>query len=111
MTRLGEIRIALGADPALRPGAFARGEVIIDHDEHPVLPQTAVLADTQGSYVFIVNAKGEVERRAVNVIDTTAAGVVIGAGLTGKEQIVTTAAGFLREGEHVTAAPQSGPKS
>lgn len=111
MTRLGEIRIALGADPALRPGAFARGEVIIDHDEHPVLPQTAVLADTQGSYVFIVNAKGEVERRAVNVIDTTAAGVVIGGGLTGKEQIVTTAAGFLREGEHVTAAPLAGAKT
>jgi len=106
VTRLGEIRIALGSDPALRPGAFARGEVIIDHDEHPVLPQTAVLADAKGSYVFIVNDKSEVERRAVSVIDTTAAGVVIGAGLTGSERIVTTAAGFLREGEHVSAVPQ-----
>lgn len=106
MTRLGEIRIALGSDPALRPGAFARGEVIIDHDEHPVLPQTAVLADAKGSYVFIVNDKSEVERRKVSVIDTTAAGVVIGAGLTGRERIITTAAGFLREGEHVSAVPQ-----
>jgi RND family efflux transporter MFP subunit len=104
-TRLGEIRIALGSDPALRPGAFARGEVIIDHDSHPVLPQTAVLADVKGSYVFIVNDKGEVERRKVSVIDTTAAGVVIGAGLSGAERIVTTAAGFLREGEQVIAAP------
>ena len=111
MTRLGEIRIALGADPALRPGAFARGEVTIDHDEHPVLPQTAVLADTKGSYVFLVNDKGEVERRAVSVIDTTAAGVVIGSGLTGKERVVTTAAGFLREGEHVSALQQQGPAS
>jgi len=71
--------------------------VVIDHDEHPVLPQTAVLADAKGSYVFIVNNKNEVERRTVNVIDTTAAGVVIGAGLSGSERIVTTAAGFLRE--------------
>jgi RND family efflux transporter MFP subunit len=102
-TRLGEIRIALGSDPALRPGAFARGEVIIDHDAHPVLPQTAVLADVKGSYVFIVNDKSEVERRKVSVIDTTVAGVVIGAGLTGAERIVTTAAGFLREGERVSA--------
>lgn len=106
MTRLGEIRIALGSDPALRPGAFARGEVIIDHDEHPVLPQTAVLADAKGSYVFIVNDKSEVERRTVSVIDTTAAGVVIGAGLSGSERVVTTAAGFLREGERVSAVPQ-----
>jgi RND family efflux transporter MFP subunit len=106
LTRLGEIRIALGADPALRPGAFARGEVTIDHDEHPVLPQTAVLADAKGAYVFIINAKNEVERRAVRVIDTTAAGVVVGSGLTGSERIVTTAAGFLREGERVSAVQQ-----
>jgi RND family efflux transporter MFP subunit len=105
-TRLGEIRIALGSDPVLRPGAFARGEVVIDHDIHPVLPETAVLADEKGSYVFIINDKNEVERRKVSVIDTTAAGVVIGAGLTGSERIVTTAAGFLREGERVSAVQQ-----
>jgi HlyD family secretion protein len=105
-SRLGEIRIALGSDPVLRPGAFARGEVVIDHDEHPVLPETAVLADEKGSYVFIVNDKNEVERRKVSVIDTTAAGIVIGAGLTGSERIVTTAAGFLREGERVSAVQQ-----
>jgi hypothetical protein len=71
-----------------------------------VLPQTAVLADANGAYVFIINAKSEVERRAVRVIDTTAVGVVVGAGLTGSERIVTTAAGFLREGERVSAVPQ-----
>jgi HlyD family secretion protein len=106
LTRLGEIRIALGSNAALRPGAFARGEVVIDHDQHPVLPQTAVLADAKGAYVFIINAKNEVERRPVRVIDTTATGVVVGAGITGSERIVTTAAGFLREGERVSAVPQ-----
>jgi HlyD family secretion protein len=109
LTRLGEIRIALGSDPALRPGAFARGEVTIDHDEHPVLPQTAVLADAKGAYVFIINAKNEAERRPVRVIDTTAAGVVVGSGLTGSERIVTTAAGFLRAGERVSAVQQPEP--
>jgi hypothetical protein len=32
--------------------------------------------------------------------------VVIEAGLTGKEQVVTTAAGFLRPGEQVKVAVQ-----
>jgi|SRR5665213_3343563 len=105
-TRLGEIRIALGSDPALRPGAFARGEVIIDQEEHPVLPQTAVLADSKGAYVYIINSKNEVERRTVNVVDTNLTGVVVGSGLTGSERIVTTAAGFLREGERVSAVSQ-----
>src|SRR3984885_7742809 len=111
MTRLGEIRIALSPDPQLRPGAFARGEVIIDKEQHPVLPQTAVLADAKGSYVFIVNDKGVVERRGVNVIDTTAAGIVIGSGLTGSERVVATASGFLREGESVNPVPLRGSAS
>jgi HlyD family secretion protein len=100
-TRLGEIRIALTPDPALRPGAFARGTVIIGKAQRPVVPQTAVLADTAGSYVFIVNAQGKAERRAVRVADTGDDGIVIGSGLAGTERVVTTAGGFLRDGEPV----------
>ena len=104
-TRLGEIRIALKPDPALRPGAFARGSVIVDKAERPVLPQTAVMSDRQGAYVYIVDDKSHVERRAVSISDTIDAGVVVSAGLTGKERVVTTAGGFLRNGEPVTVAP------
>jgi RND family efflux transporter MFP subunit len=103
-TRLGEIRIALTPDPALRPGAFARGSVTIGKSQRPVVPQTAVLADTAGSYVFIVNAQGKAERRAVSVADTGDDGIVIGSGLTGTERVVTTAGGFLRDGEPVQVA-------
>jgi HlyD family secretion protein len=104
-TRLGEIRVALDSDPDLRPGAFARGDVVVGRGQRPVLPQTAVLSDEQGAFVYIVDANHEIERRAVQVTDTTAAGVVIGRGLTGAEQVVMTAAAFLRPGERVTIAP------
>jgi HlyD family secretion protein len=110
-TRLGEIRITLKPDPALRPGAFARGTVLVGKALRPVLPQTAVLTDTGGSYVFIVNADGRAERRTVRVADTSDEGVVIASGLLGSEQVVTTAAGFLRDGEQVkvTAASPAQP--
>jgi len=112
-TRLGEIRITLKPDPALRPGAFARGTVSIGKAMRPVVPQTAVLTDSNGSYVFIVNAQSHAERRAVRIADTSDEGVVIAAGLTGSEQVVTTAAGFLRDGEEVktTVAPVAQPAS
>jgi HlyD family secretion protein len=103
-TRLGEIRIALLPDPALRPGAFARGSVTVGKAQRPVVPQTAVLADTAGSYVFIVNGQGKAERRPVGVADTGSDGIVIGSGLTGSERVVTTAGGFLRDGEPVQVA-------
>ena len=106
-TRLGEVRIALGENKALRPGAFARGRITIGNATRPVLPQTAVLSDLKGSYVYVVNGKKEVERRAVQVADTTQSGVVIGEGLDGNEQVVAMAGGFLREGELVEVVPQA----
>jgi hypothetical protein len=110
-TRLGDIRITLKPDPALRPGAFARAEVIVDKAQRPVLPETAVLADSNGSYVLIVNDANKVERHAVRVSGVTDAGAVISDGLTGKERVVATAAGFLRNGEEVKVAPAPGGKS
>jgi HlyD family secretion protein len=104
-TRLGDIRITLKPDPALRPGAFARAVVDIDKMQRPVLPQTAVLADSSGSYVLIVNAANKVERRPVRVSGMTDTGAIIGGGLTGNERVVATAGGFLRDGEEVKVAP------
>jgi HlyD family secretion protein len=108
-TRLGEIRITLNPDPALRPGAFARGTVTVAKALRPVVPQTAVLNDAGGSYVYIVNVQNRAERRAVQVADTTDEGVVIASGLTGSERVVTTAAGFLRDGEPVKVTAASAP--
>jgi HlyD family secretion protein len=108
-TRLGEIRIALKPDTALRPGAFARGTVAVGSAQRPVVPQTAVLTDTQGAYVFIVNAQEHAERRAVRVADTSDAGVVIASGLTGSERVVVTAGGFLHDGETVKVTAAANP--
>jgi RND family efflux transporter MFP subunit len=105
VTRLGDIRIQLKPDPALRPGAFARAEVSVDKAQRPVLPQTAVMADAGGSYVLIVNAANKVERRPVKVAGLTDAGTTISSGLSGNERVVATAGGFLREGEEVRIAP------
>jgi RND family efflux transporter MFP subunit len=104
-SRLGDIRIALKPDPALRPGAFARGSVSVSKAERPILPQTAVMSDSKGPYVFVIGAGDRVERRDVQVGGTISAGIIITNGLTGEERIVTTAAGFLRAGEKVAIAP------
>ncbi|MGB8326006.1 MAG: efflux RND transporter periplasmic adaptor subunit [Steroidobacteraceae bacterium] len=108
-TRLGDVRIALKANPDLRPGAFARAEVIANRSEHAVLPQTAILADAKGAYVLIVNGDHKVERRPVRVTGTQANGVVIGEGLNGSERVVTIAGAFLREGESVRVAGEQPP--
>jgi len=103
-TRLGDIRIQLKPDPALRPGAFARAVVAVSKSQRPVLPQTAVMADANGSYVLIVNSADKVEKRPVRVSGSTESGVIIAAGLSGSERVVATAGGFLRDSEAVKVA-------
>jgi len=63
------------------------------------------MLDSKGPYVFVVGKDDKVERRDVQVGGTISAGIIITGGLTGQERIVTTAAGFLREGEKVAIAP------
>jgi HlyD family secretion protein len=110
-TRLGDIRITLQPDPTLRPGAFARAEVAVDQAQRPVLPQTAVMADSNGSYVLIVSPDNKVERHPVRVSGVTEAGAIISAGLTGNERVVATAGGFLRDGEQVQVASPTDVKA
>jgi HlyD family secretion protein len=100
-TRLGDIRISLAPSPLIRPGAFARSDVIVGTAQRPVLPQTAVFSDSAGTYVLVVNGENKAERRPVRVSTTIPEGLVISEGLVGNERVVTTAGAFLRAGEQV----------
>jgi len=104
-TRLGSVRIDLPAERDLRPGAFARGEIDVGSGQRPLLPQTAVLSDEAGNYVFLVDAQNRVQRRGVRVAGSRPQGVVIGEGLAGGERVVATAGPYLRAGETVRVAP------
>ncbi|MFZ0499412.1 MAG: efflux RND transporter periplasmic adaptor subunit [Steroidobacteraceae bacterium] len=110
-SRLGEVRIALTPNPALRPGAFARTLVTLARARRPVLPQTAVMADNDGSYVYVVDGNGQVQRRAVSVGGVIADGVVITAGLSGREHVVSVDGGFLHSGEKVTVTSTGAPQT
>ena len=67
----------------------------------PLLPQSAVLSDDKGNYVYIINGKNEVERRAITVGTVSDAGVTIASGLSGNESVVLSAGPFLNPGQKV----------
>ncbi|HEV7137884.1 MAG TPA: efflux RND transporter periplasmic adaptor subunit [Steroidobacteraceae bacterium] len=110
-SRMGEVRIALRPDPALRPGAFAHSSVTLDRAKRPVLPQTAVMADGSGSYVYVVGRDDQVQRRAVEVGSVLPGGVVILQGLSGREHVIAMDGGFLHSGERVSVASAGTPQS
>ena len=100
-TRQGIARIALGYDSALRPGGFANARIESGTSEAAVLPESAVLNDSKGSFVYIVGPDNKAVRRDVVVGSVSSAGLSITSGLTGNEKVVLRAGGFLNPGETV----------
>jgi HlyD family secretion protein len=100
-SRLGDVRIAVPYDGALRPGGFAEARITAGATTAPALPQSAVLSDDKGNYVYVINAKNEVERRDVQIGTVNQNGVTIAAGLSGNESVVLSAGPFLNPGQKV----------
>ncbi len=103
-TRQGFARILLSYDPALRPGAFAQATITTGSETGFVLPQSAVLSEEGGSYVFIVDANNRVVRRPVTTGPVSSSGVSVTSGIREGERVVTTAGGFLNAGDRVQPA-------
>ena len=100
-SRQGEARIAIPYDRNVRPGGFATAELRAGSVDAPLLPESAVLNDDKGSYVYVVDQENTIRRREVKVGAVTDNGVVIAEGLTGNERVVLSAGAFLNEGEKV----------
>jgi RND family efflux transporter MFP subunit len=100
-TRQGVARIAVPYDRDLRPGGFATASIRAGSVDAPMLPESAVLNDSQGTYVYIVDKDNAVRRRPVKVGSVTDAGVVVAEGLSGNERVVQSAGPFLTEGEKI----------
>ena len=99
--RQGTARIALAYAPELRPGGFAEATIGTGRIDAPILPESAVLSDDEGSYVFVIGKDKKAQRRSVTTGPITPQGITIAAGLEGSELVVLRAGGFLAPGETV----------
>ena len=100
-SRLGQVRISVPYSAAIRPGGYAEAKISSGTTSAPLLPQSAVLSDDKGNYVYIVNGKNEVERRDIKIGTVDDNGVTIASGLQGNEPVVLSAGPFLNPGQKV----------
>jgi HlyD family secretion protein len=100
-SRLGEVRIAVPYTRAMRPGGYAQAAITAGSTSAPLLPQSAVLSDDRGNYVYIVNANNQIERRDIQIGTVGQNGVTITSGLSGDEAVVLSAGPFLNPGQKV----------
>ena len=106
-SRLGDVRISVPYDATMRPGGFAEARISAGTTAAPLLPQSAVLSDDRGNYVYIVNARNEVQRRDIKIGSVNDNGVTIASGLNGNEAVVLSAGPFLNPGQKVNPKRQA----
>jgi RND family efflux transporter MFP subunit len=111
-SRLGHVRIFLGANPDLRVGAFARGTVETSRTTGLAVPQSAVLYQTsdnsQRAYVQRIK-DNRIETVEVEIGSIASGLMEITSGLEEGDVVVAKSGTFLRNGDIVrpiTPAPK-----
>ena len=87
----------------LKPGMYARVELVIDR--HPgalLIPSEAVAIDGDASFVFVVD-KGVVARRQIATGVGEGSLVEVVKGIAGEEQVIIEGKELVREGQRVRA--------
>lgn len=100
-TRQGIARIALTYNEALRPGGFATATMLGGTSQLPQLPQSAILSDEQGNFVYIVGKGDKVEKRRITLGPIGEKDVAVATGLAGDERVVLSAGAFLNPGQQI----------
>ncbi|MEQ1511211.1 MAG: efflux RND transporter periplasmic adaptor subunit [Lysobacteraceae bacterium] len=98
------VRIELpAADMAFAVGTFCEAKIVADSVDGWVVPSSSLQQDTQGAYVWQVDAKNRVRRMPVTVVMQTADHVVVRESLRGL-RIVSKAGALLQDDDTVAVA-------
>ncbi len=99
-TRLGRVKIFIGANSVLRIGSFARGRIETAHSRGLAVPSSSVTFDQGQAFVQVVK-DDTVQRRVVAVGLVAGDLVELKDGVKEGDAVVTRAGTFLRDGDIV----------
>jgi RND family efflux transporter MFP subunit len=100
-THNGLVYVDVPGDDALRPGMFARGKIEFTASEAQLVPLTSLVSSDGYNYVFVVEPDRRVRRQMIETGVIQGNNIEVLGGLKTGENIVTTGAGFLKDGDLV----------
>ncbi|MFP4642829.1 MAG: efflux RND transporter periplasmic adaptor subunit [Spirochaetales bacterium] len=87
------------ADSRIRPGMFARIDLIVDQREGAItVPQRAIVRRAEGDFVYVVDDDGRAERRTVTLGFETEGRVEVTDGVSAGEEVVTRGQNLVQDG-------------
>jgi RND family efflux transporter MFP subunit len=107
VNRTGLVYVDLPVDSRLRPGMYARGNIVIGRGPGLTLPLESVVSSDGYSYAFVLHPDRTVERRRIQTGAVLGSTIEVTDGLTAGERVVAKGAGFLKDGDFVDVAKTS----
>ena len=108
------VRIAIdGRDPRILPDMGVKVSFVEPRREGAptqravTVPKAALRRDGESDVVLVVNGENKLERRAVQVAETTGDQVKVTAGLAGAERVVIEGPATLKDGDRVRVAQEN----
>ena len=104
VTRNVQVYVDLVRTPLAKAGMFARGEFQLAESPGLTVPQQAVVSRDGFSYAFTVGNDNRVKQIKIETGRRVADRIEIKSGLTAQSAIVSSGAGFLKDGDIVRVA-------
>jgi RND family efflux transporter MFP subunit len=101
-TRLGHVRVFIGADKRLRVGTFASGQIETARERGLAVPVSAVSTSGDQSNVLVLDGD-TVRERSIRTGLTSAGLVEVRSGLADSDRVIARAGTFLKDGDVVRA--------
>jgi RND family efflux transporter MFP subunit len=108
-TRNGLVHVTLPKDARFKAGAHARGEILLANAKALALPESSVLSRDGFPFVYVVGADNVARLAKIETGARQRGLVEIVSGIGPEARIVSTGAGFVKDGDLVRIAPQSAP--
>jgi len=100
-THNGLVYVDIASDPALRPGMFARGRIELEQSRAVVVPLASLVSSDGYNYVYVVQTDRRVQRLMIQTGTIQGDNIEVLGGLEVGTTIVTSGAGFLKDGDLV----------
>jgi HlyD family secretion protein len=109
-TRNGLVYVTLPRGARLKPGAHAKGEILLESTEALSVPETAVMTRDGYPFVYLVGADGVARLKRIET-GARQRGLVEVTGLSPEARVISTGAGFVKDGELVRLASEPAGKT
>ncbi|PZP84176.1 MAG: efflux RND transporter periplasmic adaptor subunit [Azospirillum brasilense] len=100
-TRTASVRVAIEGENTLIVGSFVRGDILVGDTQGLALPATAIQEDSEGRFVWVVDAENKAARQAITLTSRQDNTVLV-EGVQPEMRVIAKAGAFVKAGDVVS---------